>query len=101
MKSVVAQAAVREPLEVRRLARPTECTGGAEAHIVDQDDQYVRRILRRPDGLDRREMGVRVLRVVGNKAGVRPVGDRQDRSLVFVLLVRHLVVVVGHFFLPF
>ena len=46
VEAVVAQAAVREPLEVRRLARPTEGARGAETGVVDQDDEDVRGALR-------------------------------------------------------
>src|SRR5262249_32606514 len=38
---VVAKAAVREPLEVRRLDRPAKGAGRAEADIVGQDQENV------------------------------------------------------------
>ena len=91
MEAVVAQAAVGEPLEVGRLARPAEGAAVAEAHVVEQDDEHVGGALGGPNWLDRWEAGVRVLRVVGGEADVRPVGDRQDLSLRFVLMVGHLL----------
>ena len=44
-------------------------------------DEHVRRALRRPQPLDRGELGVRILRVVRGQSHVLRVGNRQDRSL--------------------
>ena len=69
-----------ELLEVRRLTRSTEGAAGAKAHVVDQDDEHVRRGLWRPNILDRRIAGVRILRVVGGQPHMRDIGNRKDCS---------------------
>ena len=62
-------------------AGPAEGARGAEAAVVDEDDEHVRRAVRRAQRLDRREGGVGILGVVGDQAIVGPVGDRQDVAL--------------------
>jgi hypothetical protein len=77
---------------------------GSSPHIAasrEQHDEHVRRALGRPERVDRRERGVGVLRVVGDKVSVRPVGDWQDLSLGFVLVILHLGGGFGHSDLPF
>ena len=45
-----------EPLEIRRVARPTKCRAGTEADIVDEDDQYVWSAFRGTHRFDRWEL---------------------------------------------
>ena len=70
----------REALEGRRVARSAEGARGAEAHVVDEDDEHVRGAGRRPDRLDRRERRVRILGVVGGDA--RPTADPGSAALL-------------------
>src|SRR5262249_51556889 len=42
VKHVVTESTVREPLKVRRLNRPTECTAGSEPNVIRQDQKDVR-----------------------------------------------------------
>src|SRR5688572_18203635 len=76
--AVVLETLVRELLEVRRLARATERARRAEADVVDQHDQNVRRARRRLEPLDRRELRVGILRVEGGQSDWWPVWYRQD-----------------------
>ena len=88
VEAVELQAARREPLRVRRRARPAERARRAEPDVVDQDDQHVRRARRRPQLLDRRERRVRILGVVRHQPGARQVRDRQHLALHGVRVVR-------------
>ena len=63
-----------QPLGGRRLARPAERARRAEADVVEQDDQHVRRARRRPQRLDRRERRVGILRVLVDRPVVRRSG---------------------------
>ena len=90
VEAVVLEPVRREPLRGGRRARPAEGARRAEAHVVEQDHQHVRRALRRAQRLDRRERRVRVLRVVGDQSRVGLVGDRQDVSLNLVGHARRL-----------
>ena len=75
MKSVVLQAARREFFRVRRLARTAEGAGGAEAGVVNEDDQNVGGTFGRAQLLDGWVFRFRVLRVVGDRARTRAIGD--------------------------
>ena len=55
----VLQPALRQLLEVRRLARAAEGAGGAVADVVDENHQHVGRALRWPQVPDRRKLRVR------------------------------------------
>ena len=77
VEAVVLQAARRQLLRVRRLAGAAEGAGRAEPGVVDQDDQHVGRALGRTQLLDRRELRVRILRVVGRQTHVRLIRDRK------------------------
>ena len=81
VEAVEFQAARREPLRRRRVARPPEGARRAEAHVVEQDDEDVRRALRRPQRLDGRKLGVRVLGIVGRQPHVLRVRDGENGSL--------------------
>ena len=81
VEAVVPEPVRREPLEIRRLARPAEGARRPEAGVVEQHDQHVRRAFRRPQRLDRREARVRALGVVGRDADKVRVGNRQDAAL--------------------
>ena len=81
----VLQSALRELLEVRRLARTAEHAGRAVADVIDENDQHVGRALRRPHVPDRRELRVRVFCVVGDQARMLDVGNRKTRSLNLVV----------------
>ena len=73
----VAQPAVGQPLRHRGVDRAAEHAGGAEAHVVEQDHQDVRRAGRRPQRRDRRERRLRVPGVVRGQPGPGPVGHGQ------------------------
>ena len=71
VKTVEPDTVCRQALGDRRITRPTECRGRAEADIIDQHDQHIGRALRRPQHRDRRVGGVRVLRVIRRQADVK------------------------------
>ena len=77
VEPAVAQPAVGQPLRHRGVDRAAEHAGGAEADVVEQDHQHVRRASRRPQRRDRRERRLRVLGVVGGQPGPGAVGHRQ------------------------
>jgi hypothetical protein len=78
VQSGVLHAARGELLEIGRLARAAEGAARAETHVVDQNDQHVRRALGRPHIPDRRIAGIGIFGVVGSQPRVRHIGDRQD-----------------------
>ena len=78
------QPALRQLREVRRLARTTERTGGAVAHVVNKDHKHIGRALRRAQVVNRREPGVRIFRVVCDQARVLYVGYWKTRPLDIV-----------------
>ncbi len=78
MEAVVPEPVVREAFEGRRLTRSAERRRRTEAGVVDQDHEHVRRTLRRPQRLDRRERRGRILGVVRRHPDVLPVRNRQD-----------------------
>ncbi len=71
-----------ETLGRRRLARAAERARGAEAGVVDQHDQDVRRTRRRSQRRDRRELRVRILRVLVDRSLVGAVGNRERFTLL-------------------
>ena len=81
VEAVELEAALGEPLGGRRVDRAAEGARRGEADVVEQHDQHVGRALRRPQRLDRRELGVRILGVVGRQSDVLRVGDGKNRSL--------------------
>ena len=85
VKAVELQPVRRQPLGVRRGDGPAEGARGAKPAVVDQHDQHVGRALGRPQRLDRRELRVRILRVVGGQSHVLGVGNGKNRSLNLVL----------------
>ena len=78
VEAVELQPAGRETLRVGRRARSAERARRAEPRVVDEHDEDVGRACRRPQLLDGRERGVRVLRVVGDQPRRRDVGHRED-----------------------
>lgn len=60
MEPVIRQPAHRQTVGVRRRARTAERVHRPEPRVVQQDQQHVRRALRRTQRLDRRELGVRI-----------------------------------------
>jgi hypothetical protein len=84
MEAVVLEPGRRKLLEVRGLARAAECRRRAKADIVDQDDHHIRRTLRRPQGLDLRELGIRVFGVKRRQSDGRAIRNGQDVALNFV-----------------
>ena len=77
VEAVVLQPVVGEPLGGRRRAGPAERARGAEAAVVDEDDEDVRSALGRAQRLDRGKLGVRILGVVGDQPRAGPVWDRK------------------------
>ena len=83
----VAQPALGQPLEVRGVQRTAERRRRAETRVIQQDHQHIRRTRRRPQRNDRRERGVRILRVVRGQPDVlldpesaEPAGPLPDHS---------------------
>ena len=76
----VLQAAFGELLEVRGLTRTAEDARCAVADVVDENDENIRRTLRRPQVADRRKLRVRILRVIGDQPRMLNVGNRQLRA---------------------
>ena len=81
VEAIELQAPGRETLRVRRRARTAERARGAEADVVDEDHEHVRRPGRRTQLLDRRERRVRILGVIGHQPGPRHVRDRECIAL--------------------
>ena len=65
---------------------PPKALRRAEAGIVDEDDQHVGRALGRAQLLDRRKLGVRVLRVVGDQLGRAAYSASEDGNGVSCLV---------------
>ena len=87
----VLQPVRSELLGDRRRARSAERAGRTEPHVVQQDDEHVRRPGRRKHRLDRREPGLRVLGVVRRELRLADVGNGKDRTHVLVRLVCHVI----------
>ena len=85
MKAVVFEAAGSQALRGGSLTGAAERTGGAESHIVEQDDEYVGRAFGRAQLLDGRIFGVRIFRVVSDQAGPGPIGDREAGTRPVIL----------------
>jgi hypothetical protein len=77
MEAVELEAACRQFLRVRRVARTAERAGRAKANVVDQDEQHIGRRLGRAQLLDRREFRVRVSRIEREEAGSLHALDRE------------------------
>src|SRR6185369_8537760 len=88
MEARVSETTGRQLLEVRSLTGPTECRRRTEASIVDQDDQYVRRALRRTQLANRGIFRVRILRVECRKRDWCHVRNWQHVARDSVLPVR-------------
>ena len=78
VKAVELEPVGRQFLGVRRRDRAAECARGAEPAVVDQDDEHIGRALGRPQRLDRRELGVRVLGVIRGHAHMLRIRDRKN-----------------------
>src|SRR6188508_734913 len=81
MEAVVLETLSCETLGRRRRARTAERARRGEADVVEQNDENVRRSIGRPQLLDRRKLGVRVLRVERNRTVKWPVRDGQDGTV--------------------
>src|SRR5678815_378369 len=81
MEAVVLEAVRCQLLGVRRPAWAAERARGAEAHVVEQNDQDVRRAGRWAQLRDGRELRVRVLRIVGRQRDGLAVRNRQYLAL--------------------
>ena len=79
MELVVAQPFVGERLDRRHVDRAAEGARLAEPHVVDEDDQHVRRAFGRLDLETRRRR--RVARIEFGVDGRLGLGDRQDRAV--------------------
>ena len=75
-------------LRGRRLARAPEGARCAKARVVQQHDEHVGRALGRAQPLDRWELGVRVLCVIGDQFRLYRIRHRQMCSIQW-LLVAH------------
>ena len=81
VEAVVLETLSGETLGRRRRARTAERARRGEADVVEQNDKNVRRSVGRPQRLDRRKLGVRILRVERQRAVVWPIRDRKNISL--------------------
>ena len=93
MEAVVLEALRRSRSAFGVVDRAAEGARRAEADVVDQDDQDVRRPFRRPQLLDRRKRRGGILRVEGGQPDGRDVGDGQNVALRLghrCLLVRYV-----------
>jgi hypothetical protein len=86
----VLQSLCREALRRRRLARTAERARRAKADIIEQDDEHVRGASWRTQLSDRRELRIRVFRVVGRQADWLAIRNRQYLPWD-VVLARHRV----------
>jgi hypothetical protein len=75
VKTVVLEALGRQPLGGGGVHGAAEGGGGAETDVIQQHNQHVRRAGGRPQGLNRRVMGVGILGIKGGQALGLPVGD--------------------------
>ncbi len=75
MKTGVFETLTCQPFGGGGVDRAAKGAGGAKTHIVQQDDEHVRRALRRPQRLKFREAGVRVFGGKGGQAHVGRVWD--------------------------
>ena len=80
VKARVPQPAGRELLELRRVAWPSEGAACPEADVIDEDHEHVGRVFGWPNIADRRELRVRILRVVRRRANVLDIRDGQAGS---------------------
>ena len=90
MEAIVFQALSGEHFRRGRGARATEGAAGAKAGVVDQDEQNVRRTLRRAQLLDRRKLCVRIPGVVGDQARSGRVWHREVRTMFLVFAAHNL-----------
>src|SRR5271166_3204507 len=81
MEAAVLEPALRQPLGCRRVDGAAEGARGGKACVVDEDDQNIGRALWRTQRLDRRELGIWVLCVIGRDADVLPVRNGQNLAL--------------------
>src|SRR6185503_5299522 len=94
MEASVPQPTCTELLEVGCLARSAERAGSTIADVVNKNHQHVGSALRRKQRIDGRELGVRILGVVGGESNVVRVRDRENRSLSTVLGTTHVILLV-------
>ena len=80
VEPVEAQPAGGQPFGGWCVARTAERARGAEADVVDQHDEHVRRPLRRQQRLDRRIRSLRVLGVIRRQTRRRPVTSGSTTS---------------------
>src|SRR5262249_3225855 len=96
VEAIVLQPARRQLLRVRGLAWAAERAGGAEAGIVDQDDQDIGRALGRTQLLDGREFGVRILRVIGDQSGSLRRRHGQMGTMLLILAAHGILSLRGY-----
>jgi hypothetical protein len=84
VKAIVFQTACRQFLRTRRQARAPKRARRAEPRVVNQDDQDIRRALRRTQLLNGWEFAVRILRIVSHEAASLGSGDGQMRAMFLV-----------------
>ncbi len=89
VKAIVLQSAGGQSLGGGRLAGTAEGARRTEARVVEQDDQNVGCALWRTQSLDGRVFGVRILGVIGDQAGSRPVWHRKHIAVPLVVRVGH------------
>ena len=75
MKVRVAQTLRGNAVERRRGDHTAEGARRAEAAIIGHDQEHVGRTLGRPQLLDRRIAGVRILGVIGGQSDMLGIGD--------------------------
>ena len=88
VEPVVLQAVRREACRIGRGARASEGAGRAEAHIVDQHDQHVRRAVRSLRARDHRPVDDGLVDRAAHHAAEGAVGDRQHGAVLHELAHR-------------
>ena len=91
MKAVVLEPVGRKAFRGWRVARSAEGARSAEANVVEEHDQHVRRPFRRAQRHDRRVFRLGILGVVGCQADMLRIGDWQNVARKFVVRIGHSV----------
>ena len=89
MEAVVLQAVGCEAFGGGRVARSAKRARGAEADVVEEHDQHVRRAFWRPQRHDRRVLRIGILGVVGRQPDMLRVRDRQYVARKLVVRISH------------
>ena len=98
MKTVVFQAAGRQAFCRRRVTWTAKGAGGAKARVIKQDDQDIRSTFGWAQLRNRRELGVRIFRIVGDQACARSIRDWKNCSFNYYLASSYGFPLLNRFF---